>query len=58
MTYKSIFGIEANMRLEVGVGASWQSEIADVTILVVEVINVAVFGSVFINVLEFAYNIR
>ena len=55
--HKSIFGIEANMGLEVGVGASRGSEITDVSILVVEVVNSAVFDSVFIDVLEFAYNI-
>ena len=45
------------MGLEVGVGVSGESEIEDVTILVVEVVNSAVIGSVFIDVLEFAYNI-
>ena len=44
------------MRLEVGVRASGESEITDITILVVGVVNSAVFGSVFIDVLEFAYN--
>ena len=58
MTYKSIFGIEANMGFEVGVGASGKSEIADATILVVEIVNSAVFGSVFLDVLKFAYKIR
>ena len=52
-----MFGIEANMGLEVGVGASGESEITDVTILVVEIVNSSVIGSIFINVLEFAYNI-
>ena len=45
------------MGLEVGVGASGESEITDVTILEVEIVNSSVFSSIFIDVQEFAYNI-